>query len=161
VGRWKQFLPRVSQSHVVAGEGSADSPLAVFTAAWLALYGDRASLMRYDARLAAAAQGQADWLAANDFAADPHVGAGGSTANERVRAAGYRLPSYWPVRGNQVESVTRSWDAPDEAARDLAAHDAHRDHVLVQGWFAGHTVWGVGHSATYYVVVSAPPMESD
>lgn len=156
MARWRHYLPRISQSHAIAGEGSADSPLAVFTAAWLALLGERANAMRYDARLAAAAQGQADWLAANDFADDAHSGAGDSTANERVRATGYRLPSYWPARGNQVESVTRSWDAPDEAARDLAAHDTHRDHVLVQGWFAQHTVWGVGQAATYYVLVSAP-----
>ena len=158
--RWKHYLPRISQPHVGA-VGEPDSPLDVFTAAWLSLLGERASLMRYDARLAQAAQTQADWLAAHDFASDPHVGAGGSTANERVRATGYRLPSYWPARGNQVESVTRSWDAPDEAARDLAAHGPHRDHVLVQGWFAGHTVWGVGHSATYYVLVTAPPEEHE
>jgi len=145
----------------VAGEGSADSTLAVFTAAWLALYGDRASLMRYDSRLAQAAQTQADWLAINDFADDPHAGAGGSTANERVRAAGYTLPSYWPARGNQVESVTRSWDAPDEAARDLAAHAGHRDHMLSIGWFAGHTVWGIGQSATYYVLVTAPEEDGE
>jgi len=161
MARWRHFLPRIAQAHAIAGEGSADSPLAVFAAAWLSLLGERAANMRYDVRLAQAAQAQAEWLAANDFAGDPHAGAGGSTANERVRAAGYRLPSYWPVRGNQVESVTRSWDAPDEAARDLAAHAGHRDHMLSIGWFAGHTVWGVGHSATYYVVVTAPPMESD
>lgn len=156
MARWRHFLPRIAQAHAVAGEGSADSPLAVFVAAWLALLGERAATMRYDARLAQAAQQQAEWLAVHDFADDPHVGAGGSSANERVRAAGYRLPSYWPARGNQVESVTRSWDAPDEAARDLAAHDAHRDHVLGLGWFAGHTVWGCGWQETYYVLISAP-----
>ena len=156
MARWRHFLPRIAQSHAIAGEGSADSPLDVFVGAWLALLGERANAMRYDARLAAAAQEQADWLAANDFAADAHGGANGSTANERVRATGYRLPSYWPARGNQVESVTRSWDAPDEAARDLAAHDTHRDHVLGLGWFAGHTQYGVGHAQTYYVLVTAP-----
>ncbi len=156
MARWRHFLPRIAQAHAIAGEGSADSPLAVFVAAWLALLGERAATMRYDVRLAQAAQAQADWLAVNDFAGDPHAGANGSTANERVRAAGYRLPSYWPVRGNQVESVTRSWDDPAEAARDLAAHAGHRDHMLCQGWFAEHTVWGCGHSATYYVVVTAP-----
>lgn len=159
--RWRTFLPRIAQPHALAGQSDIDSPLALFVAAWLALLGDRAARMRYDVRLAQAAQAQADWLAVNDFAGDPHAGANGSTANERVRAAGYRLPSYWPVRGNQVESVTRSWDAPDEAARDLAAHAGHRDHMLSLGWFAGHTVWGCGQSATYYVVVTAPPMGSD
>lgn len=157
MARWRTFLPRVAQSHTVGSAGSADSPLDVFVGAWLALLGERAATMRCDARLAHAAQQQADWLAANDFdERDPHVGVGGSTANERVRAAGYRLPSYWPVRGNQVESVTRSWDAPDEAARDLAAHAGHRDHVLGLGWFAGHTVWGCGWQETYYVLISAP-----
>lgn len=154
--RWRTFLPRIAQPHALAGQSDADSPLAVFTAAWLALLGDRASLMRYDARLAQAAQAQADWLAANDFADDPHVGANGSTANERVRASGYTLPSYWPVRGNQCESVTRSWDAPDEAARDLASHAAHHDHVLGLGWYAEHTQYGVGQAQTYYVLVTAP-----
>lgn len=161
MARWRHFLPRIAQSHVAAGEGSADSPLAVFTAAWLSLLGERAATMRYDSRLAQAAQQQAAWLAAYDFADDAHDGAEGSTANERVRASGYTLPSYWPARGNQVESVTRSWDAPDEAARDLASHDTHRDHVLVQGWFSQHTVWGIGHSATYYVLVTAPIEESE
>jgi len=155
VPRWKHYLPRIAQPHVGA-VGEADSPLDVFVAAWLSLLGERAATMRYDARLAQAAQQQADWLAANDFDDDPHVGVGGSTANERVRAAGYRLPQWWPAKGNQVESTTRSWDAPDEAARDLAAHGAHRDHMLAQGWFVQHTVWGVGQAATYYVLVSAP-----
>lgn len=160
MGRWKQYLPRIAQSHAVAGEGSADSPLAVFTAAWLALYGDRAARMRYDSRLAQAAQTQAEWLAVNDFADDPHVGANGSTANERVRATGYPLPR-WHGNGNTVESVTRSWDDPAEAARDLAAHAGHRDHLLSIGWFAGHTVWGIGQSATYYVLVTAPEEDGE
>jgi len=160
MGRWKTYLPRIAQSHAIAGAGSADSPLDVFTAAWLALLGERAATMRYDARLAHAAQQQADWLAANDFdERDPHVGANGSTANQRVRAAGYRLPEHWPARGNQVESVTRSWDAPDEAARDLADHIPHRDHVLGLGWYAEHTVWGCGWQETYYVLITAPESE--
>lgn len=156
MARWRTFLPRVAQSHTVGVAGDADSPLDVFTAAWLSLLGDRAATMRYDARLAHAAQQQADWLAVNDFdERDPHVGAGGSTANQRVRAAGYPLPA-WHGNGNTVESVTRSWDAPDEAARDLAAHDTHHDHVLGLGWYAEHTVWGIGQRATYYVLVTAP-----
>ena len=157
MARWRTFLPRVAQSHTVGVAGSAGSPLDVFTAAWLSLLGERASRMRYDSRLAQAAQQQADWLAANDFdERDPHVGANGSTANQRVREAGYSLPEHWPARGNQVESVTRSWDAPDEAARDLAAHAAHHDHVLGLGWFAEHTQYGVGQAQTYYVLVTAP-----
>ena len=145
--RWKQFLPRIAQSK--------PDDLAMFTSAWLGLYGERAKDMRYDARLAKAAQTQAEWLAVNDFVEDPHIGANGSTANQRVRAAGYPLPR-WYGNGNTVESVTRSWDAPDEAATDLAAHAAHHDHMLSIGWFATHTVYGIGHADTYYVVVTAP-----
>ncbi len=94
MARWRTFLPRVAQPQAVGGVGSADSPLDVFVGAWLALLGERAKAMRYDARLAAAAQQQAEWLAVHDFADDPHVGANGSTANERVAATGYRLPEW-------------------------------------------------------------------
>lgn len=157
MARWRHFLPRIVQAQAVAGVGEPDSPLDVFVAAWLALLGERAATMRYDARLAHAAQGQAEYLASRaDTSQSMHIGRYGSTANERVAWAGYSLPEHWPARGNQVESATRSWDAPDEAARDLANHDTHRDHVLGIGWFAGHTVWGCGWSETYYVLVSCP-----
>lgn len=157
MARWRTFLPRVAQPHTVGSAGSADSPLDVFTAAWLALLGERAATMRYDARLAHAAQEQAEYLASRaDTSASMHIGRYGSTANERVAWAGYSLPEHWPARGNQVESVTRSWDAPDEAARDLAAHAAHHDHVLGIGFWEASTVYGVGQRATYYVLVTAP-----
>jgi len=156
MGRWKTYFPRIAQPHAIAGEGSADSPLALFTAAWLALYGEREKVMRHDARLAEAAQQHAEYLAQrSDTNISMHIGRNGSTANQRVRDAGYPLPA-WHGNGNTVESVTRSWDAPDEAARDLAAHASHHDHMLSIGWFATHTAYGIGHAATYYVVVTAP-----
>lgn len=164
---WRTFLPRAFGNGSGAGQGDPfglNERAAVFAAIWQQRLGDTATRMRCDARLVKAAQGQADWLAAHDFdARDPHLGAGGSTANERVRATGYQLPSWWPEQDNNAESAIRSWGAPSQATDELMAHVTHYDHMHIEGWFVDHVVWGVGAAAAtierggvFYVVVTAP-----
>lgn len=150
------YLPAIANEQPVAGQSD---DVAEFVRCWLQALGDKAKQMRFDSRLAAAAQRQADWLQAHDFTPGaPHLGENGITANERVSATGYRLPGWWPAKGNLVESATRSWDVDmAEIVGDLMNHATHYDHMHVINWYAQHTVYGVGVAGTYFVVVTAPP----
>lgn len=117
---------------------------ARFASSWLTLLGDRVHLYRCDRRLVVAAQRQAEWLAINDFEeGSPHNGEGGNTANQRVREAGYRLPT-WQGNENTVESVTHTPREPEDAAVSLTNHDTHREHMLGLGWYEDSVVYGTG-----------------
>lgn len=132
---------------------------AHFTYGWLPLLGDRVSRYRCDVRLVQAAQQQAEWLAVNDFEEDaPHLGEGGSTANQRVRATGYRLLG-WHENGNTVESASHSGMTPEETAISLSNHDTHRDHMLSLNWYSDHCVYGTGYANYFYVHLIAPEEE--
>lgn len=136
----------------------------LFATGWLALLGEDANEVRGDARMVKAAQLQAEWLAINDFdPRDMHLGANGSTANERLRAQGVRLPGFWPRKDNQGESVLRTWVDPLEAAAELASFASHRPHLTRQGFFRDHVLWGVGgamaqldRGGVFYVLCTAP-----
>lgn len=148
------YLPSI-RGDAITGEGQA-SPVTAFMAAWLAALGTKAQDMVQDTRLVAAAQKHATWLAANAVTANRHIGENGSTANERARAESYRLPDWYPVVGNNIESVGECYDGPERALQLLVDSPPHRAHLLREGWFAGHCVVGVGNAAHYWVVVSAP-----
>lgn len=157
------YLPSI-HANGVTGQSDTANYADVFAAAWVAFLGDVGRRMVRDARLDAAAQGQADWLAVHDFDRDnAHLGADGSTPNERVRATGYRLPDFWPTRGNQCESANHSWSEPAQSLIELATHDTHAEHMQVRGWWAHSTVYGVGAARAsvggggwFVVAVTAP-----
>lgn len=159
-------LPFVGGNYAIAGQ--AADPAQLFATAWMALLGDRARDKMWDERLAHAAYRQAEFLAHNDFVpGDPHRGHLGSTANQRVRATGYKLPA-WMGDGNVVESVIRSWDAPEQAAHDLAHHDTHREHMAFSNWWErwGFAYFGVGYApakidrgGAFYVCCTGPMEE--
>jgi len=115
-------------------------------------------MMVCDGRLVKAAQRQADWLAANNFdPTNPHLGEGGITANERVRAEGYRLPEWYPVKGNMVESALHYFhDDVPHALAGLIAHSTHHDHMMCLNWFSDHTVFGMGDAGGFFICVTAP-----
>lgn len=155
---------------------------AQFAAAWLDLLGDKATTLHCHPIAVRAAQQQADWLAVNDFDQDdPHRGEGGSYANERVSWLGYRLPTWWTLKRNFVESAQRIFQGENEsdedfakrAAHDLANHDepesSHKEHMQFLGWWDrwGFRYWGVGAAVAqierggwFFVVVTLPPADA-
>lgn len=150
------YLASVYGGATVGGQAQT-SKAEEFIAWWLYRLGNKRAQMRQDDRLMACAQRHAEYLAQRmDISPSMHIGANGSTANERVRASGYKLPGYFLAKGNNVESCTYSHDPIPETVDDLMASPAHHDHMTVAGWFVGHTVYGVGNADAYYVVVTAP-----
>lgn len=154
------FMPSLYGNAEVEGQTGLpcgmNQQAALFASWWMHYLGERAKLMSCDERLVRAAQKQADWLSLNDFEeGDPHVGEGGSTANQRVRIEGFPLPE-WHKDGNTVESAAHSWDDLPELVADLMAHDTHHDHLWGLKFYKDSVFYGVGVTDTYFVVVSAP-----
>jgi hypothetical protein len=137
-----------------------------FVRAWLSLLGDKGAEMRCDPRLVAAAQAHADYLHARTEAEilarahiphASHYGADWSMSNDRARAHGYPLPDNYLPLHNNLESITRHFDTPTQAARALYDHDTHHDHMALVGGFAHQVIYGVGATGHDYVVLTAPP----
>lgn len=156
------YLPQVYGQAAIAGQGEPhrmNGAALAFAVAWLGLLHERRALMRCDSRLVAAAQLHAGYL--NSRTGDAlqmsmHRGEGGSFANERVLASGYRLPSYYEAQANNVESCARNGADPATVAITLAAHEGHRQHMLGLDGFEGHVVWGVGCAGADYVCLVCP-----
>lgn len=153
----KIYLPNVHGEPRCSMNVMAD----IFAQTWMILLDDKSKDMFCDERLVRAAQKQAEFLADNDFQyPHPHLGENGSTANQRAEAEGYRLP--WRNDSNNIESAVHGWRGPEMSAISLATHDTHIPHMMRQGWFSNHVVWGVGAAKSnldtgeFYVVVSAP-----
>lgn len=134
-------------------------PIELFVEHWMQALGDRAADMRKDGGLMLCARLHAAYLDSrigDELQQSMHMGRNGTTANERVRAAGYSLPGWWPVAGNQVECCVRIGDDPASALRVLLASPAHRALMLREDWYKAHTVYGVGHAGSDWVVLAAP-----
>lgn len=144
------------------------SKAAEFVRLWLAeLLEERRALMRPDARLFACAQAHAEYLASRtpeQIAALPddghgsHVGRNGTTPNQRVRAAGYRLPA-WHGDGNTVEFNTRTYRGAARALALLLGSDAHRPALLGQGFWGPAIYYGFGQAGDDYVTLFCPEEE--
>lgn len=151
------YLPSILSDAPIQAQAM---PVESFTELWMDALGDKAADMRQDGGLMICARLHAEYLDSRTGDAllqNMHVGRGGSTPNERVRNAGYSLPGWWPVAGNQVECCARCGDDAAEALRLLLASIGHRAMLLRQTWYAGHTVYGVGHKGADWVVVACPP----
>ena len=154
-------LPQVFGNAIT---GQADDKAQQFADAWMALVAK--PHITWHPLCTIAAQQQAQWLAHNDFTeGDPHRGMNGSYANERLARTGYKLPAWWNLQSNYVESAIRAWSDPAQAAHDLAHHDTHQDHMLMPGWYErwGFRHYGVGYAAAqlerkgyFFVCVTAP-----
>lgn len=131
-----------------------------FIRIWLAWPGNLRTHMQPNAKLMAAAQAHAQELHQRQMSGgiegSMHIGADGSTANERVRRAGYRLPDGYMDVGNQVESVGVCWEGPQRMMAIFATSPTHAAHLLgLHAWFAEQTCYGVGVSGDYFDVLTA------
>lgn len=156
---WLPHVPNESHATGTAIPCVMQTHAWLMARAWMALLGERAKRMRCDERLVRVAQAHAEYLAGRigeQLLESMHVGAGGTLSNERVRAGGYRLPSWYPQRGNHVESCARHNDDPATVIAALAAHHGHREHLLGLGGYENHTVYGVGHWEHDWVVLACP-----
>ncbi len=89
--------------------------------------------------LVSIAQQRAEQLAKNT--ADPNI-----TPNQVVIKGGFRVPSYYPVSGNQVEALARDYTAADQVIAYFTNTDKHHDHVLGKGeFFSLQSQMGVGY----------------
>jgi hypothetical protein len=152
-------LPYVATGSAPTGQAMPPNA-AEFVALWLARLGDRAAIMVQDPRHTLAAQLHADWLPTRtpeQMEQSGHIGQGGSTANERLRAQGVILPSHYADVGNNVESYGRNHGGPLAALDALLASPAHREHLLGEGWYADQLLYGVGFCEAYYVYMASPP----
>lgn len=140
------------------------TPTAEFIRLWMQAIGERALLMRPDSRLAKCASDHAAYLASRteaqiealaDDGHGSHVGIDGSTPNQRVRAAGYKLP-VWHGDGNTVEFNTRTHRGPARALELLLGSDAHGPALRGEDGWQEATVYGVGHAGHDWVVLVCP-----
>lgn len=154
------FLPSVYGNPALVVEPAANEKVVIFAFSWWLALGDRAKAMHRDDRLMAVAGAHAEFLSrrtGETLAQSMHIGLGGSTPNERVRAGGYRLPDHYRQVGNSVESCASNWQGPTYALDRLIASPSHRAHMLGEGGFASHTVYGIGNAKDYWVVITCPP----
>lgn len=167
-GDWpmRTFLPAIHNEPSVTtqGNGEMNERAALFAQAWLSLLPhERLFLMRYDSRLAQAAQDHAEYLAqrtGDELSQSMHRGEGGSYSNGRVLASGYHLPEYYSPNANNVESCSRDDRDPSTVAIALANHEPHRSHMLGLPGFEDRTVWAVGNAADDWVFLACPPERS-
>lgn len=139
---------------------------AAFAAIWLSRLGERSAQMVCDERLVNCAQDHAIYLDRrrdDELLQSMHVGRAtsgtGRRSNQRVLAAGYRLPYYFEPDRNNVESCARTSGDAARAVDILPASPPHRAHLMGLGAYAGHTVYGIGSVNEYFVVVICPPVE--
>lgn len=164
------YIPYVPTRKRLADKCGMYPEAAEFVMLWLNHPEQRRTGVKCDNRLVKAAQAHAEWLAQQRTEGawqggfpDLHIGEGGSTANERIRAQGYDLPEVgYEERGNQVESI--SIRNPEVVGVDgilaaLLASEAHRVHLLGDGpFFEGQTRIGVGFAPPVcWVILSAHP----
>lgn len=155
----KQYLPFAANEHPVTAQGDAAQAFATL---WLqVLPPERRAKMRADSRLMACANAHAIYLASRtpeQIAALPsdghgsHVGLGGTTPNQRVRLAGYRLPIS-AGDGNTVEFNAHTHRGPERALALLLGSDAHRPAVLGEGYWEDATFYGFGQAGNDYVTL--------
>lgn len=156
-------MPKVFIASVKKSSGQPDlcglNPRAAeFAQAWLGLLDNRAKIMHCDPRLVRCAQDHAVFLdsrTGEQLKQSMHIGKNGSTANQRVRAANYKLPE-WHGDGNTVECCARSGQPPAAVAVSLAAHDSHRDPMMGIGFWELSLIWGVGSHGNDYVCLVCP-----
>lgn len=164
------FLPSIANEQPVsgqAGQWGMNDGAWHFAQVWLDLLGERAHIMRVDQRLVACAAAHAEYLDSRtpeEIASLSHIEHlmhynhhTGKRSNQRVLDAGYRLPDFWDKDKNYVESCARNNKEPAEVAVSLAYHDTHHDHMFGVGWYAGHTVYGVGNCNADWVFLACPP----
>lgn len=157
---WHVYMP-------IAGSGSPDPDASCF-------FNDKAlefyRLLKDDPRqqraqlvcnkaLVAAAMLRAQGLANGDPIA--HHDAAGVWANAYARNAGCKLPDFYPIEGNNIESLTAGMDKATRAFQSIVDDSpSHRKHLMAETpFFQDQTQIGIGYAEkpgtqyTYYWVV--------
>jgi len=122
---------------------------------------DRSKMVRHPL-LDQAAQRKANDMAAKHYFA--HTSPSGVSANQNVRTTGYRLPEWYPLNGNNVESLFIGSDLPEDAAGAWLDSDHHRPHVYAEdNFFRNQNCIGTAYAPFpgeehrgYWVYLSAP-----
>ena len=147
--------------------GGPSAPTIPMVKRWLALlelvrkYSTRSHQLTHDERLANAAMIHALDMAERNYF--NHVTPEGLTANERAKAAGFPLGL---GKGNNIESIAAHDSGPtakpEVVHAALMRSDAHRQHLVGDGWFGTLDRIGVGYAYNeasdhkyYYVVLIA------
>jgi hypothetical protein len=110
-----------------------------------------------------AAQWKAEHMAVNAYFG--HIDPWGGSPNDYVRAHGYPLPSYYPVHGNNVESLYSGWETVERAILAWTNSERHRIHLRGENDFYRAQIFiGTGRALHWegrswlWVFISAPPM---
>lgn len=158
------YMPFLQRGKAVTPPAPTDRDTAwrdEFIRIWLAWPGNLRTGMQRNDKLMQAAQAHAEELhyrqaVLGEIDTSMHIGLNGSTANERVRRAGYRLSDGYMDVGNQVESVGVCWEGPQRMMEIFATSPTHAAHLLgLHEWFAEQTCYGVGVSGDYFDVLTA------
>lgn len=91
-----------------------------------------------------------------------HTSPSGVTPNEVIRSVGYQLPSWYPEKGNNVESISIGADDAEEAVAGLFSSPKHHNHITGEDkFYADQRAIGVGEAIAkdgrkIFVFLSAP-----
>ncbi len=90
-----------------------------------------------------------------------HTSPIGVTANQVLRATGYPLPSWYPEKGNNIESITKG-ETEEAALTSWLNSPGHYKHLTGSDkFYAGQSAIGIGHAVVkdgndFWVFHSAP-----
>lgn len=108
-----------------------------------------------------AARKKAFDMAENNYFA--HTAPDGKTANENVREMGYVLPDFYPVKGNNIESLSIGGNHPEDTLNGWLNSPKHRPHVFGENeFYLKQQCIGIGKAVSQtdgrniYVFISCP-----
>lgn len=153
----KIFIPSIKkESGGVSGQSDRDILLYLIVDS---SYQQRTK-MYHNKLLSLAAQRKADEMSSLDYFG--HTSPAGVTANENVRSAGYSLPDFYPVKGNNVESLSIGGTRMEEIVEGWYSSSKHKGHVFgLLDFYKSQECAGIGLSVakdgrTLAVFLSAP-----
>lgn len=116
-------------------------------------------VLRIHPLLMQAAHAKADDMSALNYFA--HTSPSGVTANENIRKTGYKLPDYYPIKGNMCESLSVGGGKPEDNVAGWYGSEKHKAHVFgLDSFYRDQECIGVGHAKAQddrhlYVFISA------
>lgn len=157
----KTYLPNIkgeSQEEEPSGQNSDEDLMF-----WLLLSSPDQKRIRMERNvlldLAAAIKAQ-EMAEKNYFS---HTSPEGITANQNVRSVGFVLPDYYPVKGNNVESLSIGGNSLQSVVNGWFGSPKHRPHVFGENnFYLNQNCVGIGKainrtdSRQIYVFISAP-----
>lgn len=159
--RWKTYLPRVTSTNVTSQGGPSPQEQAVLTLMQQHPEQRRKRCV-WSEKLTEAARARARDMAVRQYFS--HTDPDGVTPNEYARRAGYKLPDWYPDKGNQIESIGGGFPTANDAWAWWLKSPAHRTHMLGESsFYADQHAIGIGYVRQegapyvhYWVLLSAP-----